>query len=298
LAFVVVAVAGIVLASMGKLPWQQGTLDGSLASGDSDGGKTLEVSPTADKAGKQSPDERPASLAIDRHTDFLDGVDARRQALSGQWDWDGQALTSPATTDRFADFALPGKPPEEYMLTVTAARQSGSDGLRLGLVSGDRSFVVVFDLNGVVTSFGQLDGAGPGEHAATVRGSVFWKDKPITVSCKVRTRDRRTQLDVDVEGERMVAWAGETASLVRPPNVTKDAALFIGTLSSSFRITRLELTPLVNGQPAPRWKTPPLTPNIEMVKVPAGKFWMGAADDESRGTRWRSSTRSCWANTR
>ncbi len=291
LALAAVVLAGIVLASMGKLPWLRGNLDSSAtADADRDGAKTVEVIPIADKtaapgAGAPQPAKKTADDETGfRHTNFLDGMDARRQALSGGWHWDGQALTSPAT-ERFADLALPGKPPEEYLLTVTAERKSGSDALRLGLVSGDRSFVVVFDLGrDAVTSLGMLEGFGPGEHSTTVRNTVFWKDKPITVKCNVRTRDKRTQLDVYVEGERLVAWAGETRFLSAPRDVPKDAALFIGALKSSFRITRLELTPLIDGQPAPRWKTPPLTPKIEMVKVREGKFRMGAAEDDKEAS--------------
>ncbi len=287
LALAAVVLAGIVLASMGKLPWPRNNPHGTAtADGDPVGGKTVEITPVADKtAAAGASTAGPAKQASDaengfRHTDFLDGIDPQGQALSGRWEWDGQALTSPASTDAFADLALPGKPPEEYLVTFTAERKSGQEALRLGLVSGDRSFVVVFDLGATTTTFGMLEGDGPGQHSTAVRNTVFWKGKPVTVKCSVRTRDRRTQLDVYVDGERLVAWAGETVSLGPPPDAPKDATLFIGARKSSFRITRLELAPLVNGQPAPRWKTPPLTPKIEMVSVREGKFQMGAAEDD------------------
>jgi formylglycine-generating enzyme required for sulfatase activity len=310
LALLATFVGGLVLASMGKLPWQRGAAERSLADrGDMDGTKTIEITPTSDHGAKRQPEKGDADSdavanTLARHVNFLGALGQRPQtlsaedaregpasrlgetqprALTGRWDWDGEALLSPVTKE-FADLALPGKPPEEYVLTLTAERKSGADALRLGLVAGDRPFVVVFDLGSNLTGFGLLDGAGPAEHAARVRNSVFWKERPVTVRCKVVTRDKRTQLDVYVDAERLVAWAGETEALSRPPYAPKDAELFIGSLGSSFRITRLELTPLVNGQPAPRWKTPPLTPKIEMVKVAAGKFWMGAGEDDKEAS--------------
>ncbi len=287
LALAVVVLAGIVLASIGKLPWMQNrpASAATAAGNEADGQSGVEITPVAEKTrasnastGEPAKQTSAADTGV-RHINFLDGIDPRRQALSGRWEWDGQALTSPVA-DAFADLALPGKPPEEYVLTIAAERKSGSDALRLGLVSGDRSFVVVFDSGGTTTSFGMLEGAGPGQHATAVRNTVFWKDRPVTVRAVVRTRDKRTQLDVYVDGERLVAWAGETASLAPPTDAPKGAALFVGALKSSFRITRLELTPLVNGRPAPRWKTPPRTPEIEMVKIEPGKFQMGASHDD------------------
>jgi serine/threonine protein kinase/formylglycine-generating enzyme required for sulfatase activity len=289
------AVAAALLVALvltaGKLPWPQGALNGPTTIDDDGSGKTVDVVPIADKTGASraaAKNVARSGIANDeaafRHVDFLDGMNARRDGLADGWAWDGDALTS-STTKGFADLALPGKPPEEYLVTVTAERKGGADALRLGLTAGDRSFVVVFDLGGTVTSLGMLESFGPGEHSATVRNTVFWKDKPLTVKCNVRTRDKRTQIDVYAGEERLVAWAGETHSLSAPPDVPKDAAVFIGSRGSSFRITRLELTPLIDGRPAPRWKTPPLTPKIELVKVREGEFLMGAdeGDKEAPG---------------
>ncbi|MFV1968043.1 MAG: serine/threonine protein kinase [Pirellulaceae bacterium] len=170
--------------------------------------------------------------------DLLARVDPRRDATKGQWQFDGQTLSSP--DEPFAWLRLDDSPPEQYRLEIEAHRASGGM-LVIGLVWNGQQVPVVMNTDSVV-----LDSADAeeGQSGPDSRSRRFDGGRSHTYTCIVRRNDLLVAYEDEVRyalklGEEPSQNGGSWRSSAGDRDV-----LFIGTHNSIFRFTRIVLTPL------------------------------------------------------
>jgi len=191
---------------------------------------------------KPAPLPAQAKPAPEGPLDLLKLIDPQKDAVAGTWTRDGEVLSSPAVP--FGRLQLPALPPDEYDLTLGVERKSGIDSFNLGLTSGGRPCVVIFDgmKNGDTSGIDLVGGKGFMENETTYKGRLLLQDQPAQIVCAVR-KDRIT---VSVDSRKIIDWAGDSGKLsaYRGWAVPEPRALFVGSYESGFRVQNLVLTPV------------------------------------------------------
>jgi hypothetical protein len=175
-------------------------------------------------------------------TDLLKLVDPRRDAVAGNWKWDGKTLIA---ADRPADrLEIPFKVPAEYRLTAVASCRAHREDLLLGLVARSKQVLAILDgWTRATTCLHLIDGQGvPEEDGSVHRGPVLRDGEPNVIICGVRAN----RISVNCNGARVIDWTGDFDRLSVDAGwmVKSDRHLFIGSWQKHFEISRFELTPL------------------------------------------------------
>ena len=208
-------------------------------------GTTPVVEPTGkDKPPKQTkPNEPPPRGGP---VDLIALTDPAQHAYQGsKWEKEDGALVSPLV-DLYARLLIPYAPPEQYSLTATVTRTGiSSNGLTFGIMAGATQCIVNLDgdREGNKSGIGLVDGKGPGENPYTHTGKVFTNNKPSEVVIVVR----KAGITCGVDGRQIIHFNGPRSSLSTPPvlfGVPDHRCLYLGTLLSSYKISKLTLTPL------------------------------------------------------
>jgi len=193
-------------------------------------------------ASGSSPSASPPLLHDTGPVNLLTQIRPERDQVRGTWRMEGASLITPK--DQAATLVIPSAVPLEYVLTVVAERILGNDSLNLGLIVGGRQTMLTLDGWGSKASgLNTIEGRTASDNVTTFRSPVFLPGKPSTIVCTVRLAG----VQVSCNGQVVMNWTGNPDQLDLDrrfwTNLPRDK-LFLGTWSSSFRISKLELMPL------------------------------------------------------
>lgn len=191
---------------------------------------------------------------------LLKRVDVRRDAVQGDWKFDGKSLAAPGGIDD--RLQLPVNAPDEYALTVVAEADGPLREVSVGLPIGGRQVIVCLDgdkgrASGLRLA-GRISLADADRNPTTPWRLVgaLEQGRPNTLTYLVR----KTSLRVLRDGAEVLRWSGDPQTLSLPPgwNIRDPRSVFVQCGEQPFRISKLELTPLA---PAKREMLTRLEPN-------------------------------------
>jgi serine/threonine protein kinase len=152
----------------------------------------------------------PETLALGRPVDLLSLVDLDRDALQGQWYYDGPAIVAESVKsqrhnmDRVVQF--PVLLPDEYDFEFDVETRAGHPSVGIGLVLGGKQCLNVLGDRSGDTYF--------------ICGSQPWKDlaavptgQPCTIRCEVRRSDDGYGVRGVLDGLEVFSWQGDTKRL-------------------------------------------------------------------------------------
>jgi len=172
--------------------------------------------------------------------DLLKMIDAKRDAVSGEWKLEKDALVMPPGTQT-AWLQIPYVPPEEYDLRVVAARKLGRLDLFIGLVGGGRPMLLHIDGSPGANKIGigTIDGKSWEDNETTVRDQKqFTDDKPRTIMISVRKKS----LTMSIDGKLLLNWkTADYSKLTGENNVPNTKALYLGNWETSYEFTEIQL---------------------------------------------------------
>jgi hypothetical protein len=218
--------------------------------------------------------------------DLLALVDPARDAVKGAWRFDGKVLVG--SGDMNATLQIPRPPPEEYDLELVVQRTGSPEAFVIGLVGGGAPFMAGLDgFSGTTSGLAVIDGKNYDANETTRKGPVFENDRPSTVRCSVR-KDR---VSISVDGKPIIDWAAGYARVsLKPMWAVRDSkSLFLGTIKSTYRVSRAVLLP---APLSPAASTPPKArPRVDaaslLVKAKAGdleaQYQLGIYYDDEEG---------------
>ncbi len=195
-----------------------------------------------------------ALLAAQEPVDVLSKIDLRRDAVAGEWKLDARVLVSPAVP--LARLKLAVDVPPDYELSLTAELAGPAESLNIGLpLRGGAVMLVINGWQGGASGLHEIDGRPAIGNETTVKGPQFVPNVPRRILCSVRG----TRIRVSLDGKRLIDWRGDPSRL-RVPADWAVGGLFLGSYATSYRISRIDLTPLEPGPEMPKPAPPPPLP--------------------------------------
>src|SRR6185436_3386515 len=162
------------------------------------------MSLTLSPAGGAAKSETPSG-----QQDLIASIDPARDSVKGAFSKEGGALMTPRETV-FSRIAIPVDVPEEYEVTLEAARRSGGDMLGLGVLQNGRQVMaVVGGQSGETGGLEMLDGLNFMLNKTRFEHPFLEVGKPFTVKVTVR----KSGIEVVMNGKRVVAWEGDSKAL-------------------------------------------------------------------------------------
>jgi hypothetical protein len=155
---------------------------------------------------------------------------------------------------RYATLAVPGTPPEEYVLALLVELAAGHDTLGITVpIAGSHCTIALDGQKGRFSGLSQIDKQHYNQNESTRRGRIFEPGKPVAVVCTVR----KTGIQVRCDGQTIINWQGDATRLSalavwRAPD---HEGISLGVLDAEYRISRLILAPLPPETPGK--ETPP-----------------------------------------
>ncbi len=198
---------------------------------------TTGVRPVGDPTGAAHDLPRIRYDLIGEPINVLKTIDPARDAVSGNWSFEGDELVSPQNV-AWARLRLPVAVPEEYILTVEATTRGRGHTLNLGLVGGGSQFIYCSGASQRGGLF-LLDGKEwhTNETSHPVQG-LFRVDSSNTVMCLVHKKGVIGQIN----HRTVMDWEGDFKRLsLQPPwRIPSTESLFLGTWPQ-YRYTKVEL---------------------------------------------------------
>jgi dienelactone hydrolase len=174
--------------------------------------------------------------------DLLKLLDLKQDVVQGEWGFkEGKLHSGKGQGTRIQ---IPYLPPDEYDLTIVAARVEGTDSMNIGLVRGSSQFCACVDgWTSTVHGLSLVDGklAADNETARRI-GGVLKQNRPSTIVCSVRTES----VTVTVDGRKVIEWKGDASRLsnYKEIAVPNPRALFMATWDTRFLFAKMTLTPI------------------------------------------------------
>jgi tetratricopeptide (TPR) repeat protein len=173
--------------------------------------------------------------------DLMKMVDLKVDVVEGEWAFSqGKMVCGKKPWTRVQ---LPLIPPEEYDLTIVAARADGNDALLIGLAHPTSQFMLVVDgWKSTIVGLTHLDGKFADNNDTTTRRESLKPGKSATIVISVRKDGVAATLD----GKPLVDYKGPMSRLtaqgdMRMPN---PKTLFIGSYDTKFVFSKIQLTPV------------------------------------------------------
>jgi hypothetical protein len=180
--------------------------------------------------------------------DLLAMVDARRDALSGNWTRDRSAIVSPTNGNYQAPvkIVIPYEPPDEYDLEIDITRLTGTTDFVLRVRAGGRD--VGMGIDGWNGPQGGGTGSGFYRQGDTWRKSKEGRAIDDRKQHTLRLEVRKNAIQVVLDGAPLmtspaISSLGVQDVYAEPP----PAAFIVGGLDSSWRISRFALFPKGTG---------------------------------------------------
>ncbi len=172
--------------------------------------------------------------------DLLRLVDVAKDSVGTLWTMEAGKLVSPGGVSGLIQ--IPYAPPEEYDLTLVAARVGGHpDALGIGLVAGERQVTVMLDArDGEASGLERIDGKLVHQNDVMTRGDIFPEKAEQTIVCSVR----KGRILVTVKGKPLIDWSGDFARLSGHTGVREKRGLYLGNSLPVYQIRQLVLTPV------------------------------------------------------
>ncbi|HVC98202.1 MAG TPA: protein kinase [Pirellulales bacterium] len=209
------------------------------------------ATPADNGAGGTPPMKADLDTAASGPIDLLTRIDPKQNAVAGNWQLVDGVLIAPVA--RYARLEIPYAAPREYRLTAVVECAQHTNSLALGLTMADSQFMLVIDgrrknVSGLIL----VDGQDARVNPTTSKRESFLNDgRPNTIVCTVRKR----RIQVTCNGALLVDWKADPQRLSLPTEweVRDRRRLFVGSVSTSYRFTHLEVVPFgeFERQPAP-----------------------------------------------
>ena len=181
-----------------------------------------EDTPSPDTAGRFSD----GSVPPGRWVALLPRVDARRDALRGQWEYRAGTLTN---LDHSACLALPVAPKGSYEVEAVFRRTDGNDAACIYLPVGSNKVVVILSrFGGSVSALGQINNKDIHDSAAHVSPGTLENDRDYTVTARVVHRGAEVEIRVTLDGTTYLQWQGPPSALNVPKGWTEGPLIPLG----------------------------------------------------------------------
>ena len=216
-----------------------------------------------------------------RPVDLLPLIDPDRDAVRGKWRKKNGALVSDRGQPTI--ITIPYKPPDEYRITMVAERTDGDNAINFGLVADGRSFSAGLDNfseRGGITGFETLDGKRLDEMSLSHKGMALVNNRPSTIVFTVA----KHHFSIAHDNATLVDWPDadyRRCGLNFHEGRIDHGKLFLSTWNSVYRISRLELTPLVAAA-RPGVRVAKLAVPTEAAQAKAAKTVHDAYSDQIR----------------
>lgn len=192
------------------------------------------------------PERSPVLIAGEsgNRLDVLGAIDLDRDLLRGDWQYDGRSLTSPDSVSDLLQVQLPAILPSEYRMIVVAQREAGNDCLMFTLpVGGTHASLLIDGGQGTMTGMQLVDDKNFMSNETTRKVKVFADGQPHTITIIVR----KNRIRLASDGTILVDWAGDIGRLKPSKSVRYPDRAYLGTWSSRFCLSKIEVTPLSSG---------------------------------------------------
>jgi predicted Ser/Thr protein kinase len=185
---------------------------------------------------------RPVAAAA---VNLLEMIRPKDDTVKGDWTMsEGVLSCKPASP---SILQIPYVPPDEYDLTVTAARKAGFGSLNIGLAKGDVQFMAVIDgvaEQGYKYGLHMIDGwhLSAKENETGHHGRLITNGTTYTIVYSIR----KDGLQVTFDGKTIVRWKGDWNRLANEGfwRVPNENALFLGSYDGGYRFSAVTLTPV------------------------------------------------------
>lgn len=201
---------------------------------------TSVVSADAQPPEREAKDQAPS----DNPFDVLRRIDPKRDAVVGDCRLVDGKLLIPALNQ--ARLELPCETPAEYVLEAVVEFDSIAQGLVMGLVVNDTQTMAVLDCwRNAISGLVFVDGRDANINPTCRRGDFLVDGRPNRIVCEVR----KTGVRINCNDALIVNWRSGSGALSLPAwwAVRDPRRLFLGSDGTAFRVTKLELKPLVSG---------------------------------------------------
>ena len=187
-----------------------------------------------------APSSSPSPSASD--INLLPLIDAKKDAVSGQWSMEGGKLSCGASA-MHSRVQIPYIPPEEYDLIAVVVRTENLESVNFGLVRGSTQFQAVVDAwGGGVSGVSMLDGKLAPDNETAFRQSLLKNNQASTIICSVR----KDGFKMTVDGKTVIDWKGSYSRLSNDGGwgVPNSNALYFGCYNCKVTVSKMFLTPV------------------------------------------------------
>jgi hypothetical protein len=202
----------------------------------------LALSPDLIERKPASPSKTEVDTLPKEEIDLLVMIDPKNCWQQGEWSEEKGKLLSPKRYG--ARLELPYSPPAEYRLNVIVESLDEPNGLLLGLLSGGKRFVTLFNYaSGEVrlSAIENVRGRNVGNET-TFAGPLLRKDRLAQVIVTVT----KAGIHAAVDGRTILSWEGspDELSLSDYWSTPNEKALFLGAYDCRYRFHRITLEPI------------------------------------------------------
>ena len=206
-------------------------------------GKTKTLSKNQPAAGTGTPTkpQAPATKIVPGTVNLLARINVDQHRIAGQWTSGNQQLES--SSEGPTRLGVPYIVPDEYDLTLKVERTTGKRGFGLVFPVQGHPAQLLVDVQGATQTRLAKGGSGNSSDEPVFEGQVLEMERPVELLLQVR----RGRIAVAANGKEILKWKGDAASFVTSLNETfsnpRERELMLVSLGSSFRVSKLELTP-------------------------------------------------------
>jgi hypothetical protein len=228
---------------------------------------TAPVAAAAAPAGDASaPGAAAPAPALPEGAADLIGLLRARPAEDSEWKLTPEGLHSTGEGTG-KQFDLRFEPPDEYDARISILRPREGDGLRLGLSTGTRQFVL--ELDGSYSGhcyLDRLEGLGFGGNRSLTTNRCL----PTGRKVKLEIQVRRSGVRVTGDGVEILRWSGSTALLSPPADaggLSSQKSLFLAVTRAEFLIDSYVVAPAGSAIPPKPAVAPGITDLLEHLKT-------------------------------
>lgn len=199
-------------------------------------GATFVPAPTLPEEAQPEHSQRVRYMAIGEPIDLLKRIVPARDAVNGDWHFEGEVLVSPEQL-HWARLQLLADVPAEYIFTIEISRPAQRDNLSLGLVAGGSQFMYCAKAFGKGGLF-LLDGKEWHVNETSYPAQDVFQAGPNTIACIVH----KNGIVARVNDRTLIDWEGDFRRLSLQPYWRMPSAptLFLGT-DPRYEFTKVEL---------------------------------------------------------
>jgi hypothetical protein len=176
--------------------------------------------------------------------DLLKIVDLNRDKIRGEWKYDGKTLSSQNTGNATLQLPFAIDQGQEYELSVTVTRKTGTDSLYvvLPLPSGKQAMIVVdgWPTDGYISGIQTIDNKGANANETSKKGQVLAANATKQLNFIVR----EDLVALTVDGREHLRYAGDMKKFTIPTTYSSQnpKAIQLGAFGTAYDITKANIT--------------------------------------------------------